>query len=75
LLCQVPPGGRGEGGHTNSDTEDKAALREAPVHSTQQMGTILSAPTPASKEGKGCGFIVQARRLLSIFFKRINIFI
>lgn len=42
--------------------------------SCSQVGTIVAAPTPVIKERKGCGLIVQARRLPSIFCKRINIF-
>ena len=62
-------------GHTDTNTEDEVTLWEDHVHGTQQMDTVLSAPTPAIEKGKGCGLIVQARRLLSIFCKRINIFI
>lgn len=62
-------------GHTDPNTEDEAALREARLHGTQQVDTILSAPAPTVNEAKGCGLIAQARRLLSIFCKRINILI
>lgn len=61
-------------GHTDINVEDETSLQEACVHGTQQIGTILSAPASAIKEGKGWDSMVQARRLLSTFGKIINIF-